>query len=120
MEEIDSRINVYITKQDNSWHERGELPPVGAVCEAHITSENLWVEIEVVAHRDGYVLGWCRNEKCGYHGSEKSDFRPLRTEREKAIDALIDIICAGGYFTRRDGAAREIAERIHDAGMLKQ
>jgi len=48
-----------------------------------------------------------------------SDFRPLRTEREKAIDAVIDIICAGGYFTRRDGAAREIAERIYAAGYRK-
>ena len=73
---------------DSSWYERGELPPVGVVCLGHITSEDKWVETEVVAHRDGYVLGWCSAEKCGYHGNENSDFRPLRTEREKAIDQM--------------------------------
>ena len=75
--------------QDNSWHERGELPPVGVVCLGHITSEDKWVETEVVAHRDGYVLGWCSAEKCGYHGNENSDFRPICTEPEKAIDEMV-------------------------------
>ena len=85
--EMKSESEATINASD--WHKNGELPPVGGVCEAHITSENIWVEIEVVAHKDGFALGWCRNEKCGYHGNERSDFRPLRTEREMAIDEMV-------------------------------
>ena len=100
---------------DNSWHERGEFPPVGVVCMAHITSEDKWVEAEIVAHRDGYALGWCHAEKCGYHGNENSDFRPLRTEREKAIDAACDVICKNGVHDFERG----VITKLYDAGMLK-
>jgi len=103
-----------------SWHERGELPPVGCECEilGAFGHYQEWFPCKIIAEHSGSVFA--ANERSWInvkHGERQ--FRPLRTEREKAIDAVIDIICAGGYFTRRDGAAREIAERIYDAGMLK-
>ena len=105
--------------QDNSWYERSELPPVGCECEAFDSNENKWMRVEVIAIREGYVMMWCRECLRGFQSDDKSRFRPLRTEREKAIDSLIEIICAGGELSKDGSAAREIAERIHDAGVLK-
>ena len=105
--------------QDNSWHERGELPPVGVVCLGHITSEDKWVETEVVAHRDGYVLGWCSAEKCGYHGNENSDFRPLRTEPEKAIDEMVSVILDYDGYMITSATAELVARQLYDAGYRK-
>ena len=34
---------------DNSWHERGELPPVG--CECSAVCDGQWVTVEVLRHR---------------------------------------------------------------------
>ena len=104
---------------DNSWHERGELPPVGVPVE-------LWwggsfaYNCELITRRGHHYVMWNldadRPDAADYMNSQ---FRPLRTEREKAIDALIEIICAGGELSKDGSAAREIAERIYDAGLLK-
>ena len=98
------------------WHERGELPPVG--CECEYKPDNYWVKCKVLFAGDSlYVLGVKEFEICVR--VLDVEFRPLRTEREKAIDSLIEIICAGGELSKDGSAAREIAERIHDAGVLK-
>ena len=73
---------------DNSWHERGELPPVGCKCEVFVGDESKWMHFEVIAIRDGHVLGWCRESSCGFQSNKKYEFRPLRTEREKAEFAI--------------------------------
>ena len=100
----------------SSWYERGELPPVGCVCE--YKPNNDWVKCKVLFAGDSlYVLGVQEFELCVR--VLDVEFRPLRTEREKAIDSLIEIICAGGELSKDGSAAREIAERIHDAGVLK-
>ena len=98
---------------DISWHERGEFPPVGCECEVFVSDENKWMQFEVIAIRDGHALGWCREGSCGFQSNDKSDFRPLRTEREKAIDAACKAIGGVG----EDGLL--IIERIYDAGLLK-
>ena len=99
---------------DNSWHERGEFPPAGCVCEAFVNEENKWVHFEVIAIRDGFVLGWCRESLYGFQSDEKSEFRPLRTEREKAIDEMllaIDHIKEGNFET--------FIGALYDAGYRK-
>ena len=48
-----------------------------------------------------------------------ADFRPLRTEREKVINDLIEIICASGELSKDGSAAHEIAERIYNRMALK-
>jgi hypothetical protein len=77
-------------KQDNRWFERGELPPVGVVCEAYIDYPPQWVEAEIVAHKDGFAIGWCKSVMKGCHGDKASEFRPIRTEREVLISVIID------------------------------
>ena len=112
--------NSYLERHNRTF-DQNQLPRVGAVCLAHITSENKWVEIEVVANRDGYVLGWCVNEKCGYHGNEASDFKPLPTERDKAITHLESLVSNYGEDDDKTLGyiSSEIARRIYDAGYHK-
>ena len=99
---------------DNSWHERGELPPVGCECEVFVSDENKWMHFEVIAIRDGHVLGWCREGSCGFQSNDKSEFRPLRTEREKAIDEMANLIAKSVF-----GSAKCQAEKLYDAGYRK-
>ena len=110
-------------KQDKSWHERGEFPPTGCACEVLYRGE--WVAITVIGiDSDGYCV--FEMPKHMYDGAPYdgiahwASFRPLRTEREKAIEEMAGIICAGGYFTNHDGAAKTIAARIYDAGFHKE
>ena len=99
---------------DNSWHERGEFPPVGCECEVFVSDEKKWMHSEVIAIRDDHVLGWCRERSCGFQSDEKSGFRPIRTEREKAIDEMIlaiDHIKEGNFET--------FIGALYDAGYRK-
>lgn len=84
-------------EQDNSWYERGEFPPAGCECD-FCNSADEWTD-------------WCRSVFVGFDsmgngvvsvfGDDKgtlwisnkpSDFHPLRTEREKAIDELNTLV----------------------------
>ena len=111
--------------QDSSWHERGELPPVG--CECQFFSDGY----------DAEWFDWCifhGKATCGgliiehHHRTSPSrvtvelfdplstNFRPLRTEREKAIDELIVLVGdIEKYPTRRDAIVG-----IIDAGYRKK
>ena len=105
-------------KQDNSWHERGELPPVGGECEALYRGE--WVPVIVIGiDSSGYCVfevPECMNDEPPYDGiREQANFRPLRTEREKAIDDLTDLISACSF-----APVKIQAEKIYDAGYRKE
>ena len=73
--------------QDNSWYERGELPPVGTICKM-IDDKNTWLECEIIAHKNSFCIGWISSRNAPFYTDDKSEFRPLHTEREKAIDEL--------------------------------
>ena len=105
---------------DNSWHERGEFPPVGCECvlvdeigvDGHAGSLYPCVGdvVSVCAHRQtpgGSVIAiftWDPGDDGLRVAASRmpSDFRPLRTEREKAIDDMllaIDHIKEGNFET---------------------
>lgn len=74
--------------QDGSWHECGELPPVG--CECEVFDGDDWVQSFIVGRsRSGDVVVQTRT---GYFEASHAKFRPLRTEREKAIDEMLSVI----------------------------
>ena len=77
-------------KQDNGWFERGELPPVGVVCEAYLDLPPQWIEAEIVAHKDGFAIGWCKSVMKGCHGDKASEFRPVRTERDVLLSIIVE------------------------------
>ena len=115
--------------QGNLWHERGELPPVGAIvtvvndCDTYNISDKsadcIGAECVVMAafERDNgedKVKIVCVMEPTGgCHCFRLPMIRPLRTKREKAIDAACKAIGGVG----EDGLL--IIERIYDAGLLK-
>ena len=101
-------------QQDNSWYERGEFPPVG--CECEVREVNGWIRTFIVGFDgDGYCVyttPWSGD--AGYYNGDNCPerFRPLSTEREKAIDAACEAIgCVVG--------GRLITGLLYDAGMLK-
>ena len=101
---------------DNSWYEREEVPPYGVPVE-------LWwggsfaYNCEFITRRGHHYVMWNldadRPDAADYMNSE---FRPLRTEREKAIDEMVSLV--------RDGLvshemAKEFAIKMFDAGYRK-
>lgn len=96
---------------DNSWHERGELPPVG--CECEYKPVNDWVKCKVLFAGDSiYVLGVREFEICVR--VLDVEFRPLRNEREKAVDEMANLIAKSVF-----GSAKCQAEKLYDAGYRK-
>ena len=108
----------------SSWYDRGELPPVGCECEmkhkcwsgfnrvtvAAITKEYAIVEDDSVIAREQH-----------YHLRDVT-FRPLRAEREKAIDELAASIGDEFKFEGYDlhtRITRSLSEFIYDAGYRK-
>ena len=98
-------------KINTLWHELGEFPPAGTVCEVH---ENEWVETFIIGmDNEGYCVYTTSDPDVGSDGdNDPSSFRPIRTEREKSIDAACEVIgdVIGG---------RLVVERLYDAGLLK-
>ena len=76
---------------DNSWRELGKFPPAGTVCEV---CENEWVETFIIGmDKEGYCVYTTSDPDVGYDGdNDPSSFRPLRTEREKAIEDMSQLM----------------------------
>ena len=98
--------------EGGDWHKNGELPPVGEVCEAYIDYPPQWIETEIVAHKDGFAIGWCKSVMKGCHGDKAHEFRPLRTERDKAINEMMEHCDYLG--------SRDFAGKLFDAGYRKE
>ena len=104
---------------DSSWHDRGELPPVGVPVE-------LWwggsfaYNCEFISNRGNNYVLWNldadRPDSADYMNSE---FRPLRTEREKAIDEMVSVILDYDGYMITSTTAKLVARQLHDAGYHK-
>lgn len=103
-------------KQDNGWFERGELPPVGEACEIH---HKFWADeshhkVKISAITDEYLI--VKYESFEHHYLINDiEFRPIRTEREAAIEDMVSVMSA----TKR--ANFDInAAALYDAGYRKE
>ena len=71
----------------NDWHKRGELPPVGTVCQYTAIKQDSkaaiipghWYRGTIIAYHDGYV--WTSDN--GIRRLSNTKFRPLQTDRER-------------------------------------
>ncbi len=98
-------------KQDNGWFERGELPPVGEVCEilGAFGHYQEWFECKIIAEHNGSVFAANERSWMNVRKGERQ-FRPLRTERDVLIeiikktddtdDRIADAILAAGFSLR--------------------
>ena len=94
--------------QKPAWNGEG-LPPVGCECESKQFAQIDWHKFRVVAIENRYVFGFW-NDKVGvYLDSDHWEFRPLRTEAERAIDEMV----------RLSGVSTGAAKILYDAGYRK-
>lgn len=120
--EVEMKSESEMTINASDWHKNGELPPVGEVC-LYVVSDRCSAEVEITAHAK---LGLCFVE-IGKSGecyvsktAELHRFRPIRTEREKAIDEMVDVICDNGFLSKDGTESKRIANRLLDAGYRKE
>ena len=99
---------------DDSWFTYCKLPPCGIPVE-------LWVggtfayNCEFIAMRGNTYVVWNLDaDKPDCADSLNSEFRPVRTEREKAIDEMADLIAKSVF-----GSAKCQAEKLYEAGYRK-
>ena len=104
--------------QDNSWHEHGELPPVGTICEM-LDDRAAWCECKIIAHEDGACIGWMTSRNSPFYTYDRDEFRPLRTEREKAIDEMVAVILDYDGYMITSATAELVARQLHYAGYHK-
>ena len=100
---------------DSSWYESGKLPPVGVPVELWFGGSFAYNCEFISTRKYDYVLWNLDDDKPDCADSMNSQFRPLRTEREKAIEELNTLVGdIEKYPTWRDAIAA-----IYDAGYRK-
>ena len=107
----------------SDWFDRGELPPVGIECEV-LWDDCEWHKTKIIAHLyidkfnmcPVFTTGWDDTSfvECMPH---YQSFRPLRTEREKAIEEMKQHCPHHGSW---DTVGRIYTESLYDAGYRKQ
>ena len=117
---------------DNSWHERGEFPPVGCECEYNdaawgfedvsvtpMDGDNLTIcaKSKTPLGHECVIFTWVSKNKALLAAAAASPdvFRPLCTEREKAIEEMANLITKSVF-----GSAKCQAEKLYDAGYRKE
>lgn len=104
-------------EQEPQWNGEG-LPPVGTVCEFKRYISVKWLP-GVLSYISDYTAVITLHE-CDDSGRREEvghplafEFRPIRTEREKAIDEMMKVVNHGL-------SSKELVARLYDAGYRKQ
>lgn len=98
-------------KQDNGWYERGDLPQVGTECEIDLGAK--WRKAFVVGHNyTGRIV--VEIDTCDFIVADGCTFRPIRTEREVAIEEMCNVAGLDGLVFGL------VAGELYDAGYRKQ
>lgn len=133
--EVEMKSESEITSKVSDWHKNGGLPPVGEVC--------LWIgrkengdyradlrtgdRVEVIAHykprSDGpmvAVFAFESRESIGRQTDQSiaKCFSPLRTEREKAIDEMVEVLKSAIQDTKT--VHKICASALYNAGYRKE
>lgn len=84
------------------------LPPVGCECEMQ-NDNGQWINVCIIAQFDGFSFGWNYDCRMVYFSDKSDEFRPLRTEAERAIDEIVQL----------SGVSTGAAKILYDAGYRK-
>ena len=99
---------------DDSWFTYCKLPPCGIPIELWFGGSFAY-NCEFIAMRGNTYVVWNLDaDKPDCADSLNSEFRPLRTEREKAIDEMADLIAKSVF-----GSAKCQVEKLYDSGYRK-
>lgn len=118
--EVEMKSESEMTIKAGDWHKNGELPPVGEVCEVLGTCDGkpAWGVGVIVAHTsftDKTEIAIARHDDIfdfGWGGPEV--FRPLRTERDRAIDEMMSVAAENW------GNLQDCCERLYECGYRKE
>lgn len=122
--EVEMESESEVTIKVSDWHKNGELPPVGEVCE--VMHQECWVACEVIAHFKqksatvaAYTVDICNGIK-QLDSCVANQFRPLRSEREKAIDEMVCEFIDHHSDPKGGEHYIRIATKLYDAGYRKE
>ena len=108
----------------NEWFERGELPPVGVRFEAYFERDSVpnW-SAGIVAYKsdEHIILMFDNGDEVHYTASSlarMAKFRPIRTEREKAIEAAA-LVIEINHGSSGSLLYKKYCESLYDAGLLR-
>jgi len=102
----------YVPRPVVSEYDGTELPTIGTICEM-LDGNGIFVMVEIFAAHEGFHHGWSEERVQAYFSDEVNDFRPIKTERERAIDEI-----SAAYFEGARGHMGGIAG-IYEAGFRK-
>jgi hypothetical protein len=98
---------------NNDWHEAGDMPPIGFECESKLIGED-W-GIGRLTYCSSQIIVWRRSTGTEYATRpDARQFRPIKSEREKAIDAAVAVMQETSNATFTD-----MAEALYKAGLLR-
>ena len=90
------------------------LPPVGAEVEAWIENRKVWAKVTVLAVDVDTVVWRNGTDRRSYIGTHVNDTRPLKSDKERAVEAAMKVMpYPGSPSTRTD------LECAYDAGLLR-
>ena len=85
------------------------VPPIGCACEMK-DSKGAWLPVEIIAKNDVFTFGWSYDYRIVIFGDKADEFRPLRTEEEKAREIAVEAITkSAGVF-----AVKSVSEKLYD------
>ena len=101
---------------DNSWCKCGACPPIGVLVELWFGGSFAY-NCEFICMRGRNYIVWNLDaDRPDCADIMNSEFRPIRTEREKAIDDMKSLCAYPGSWC---STFKEFAESLYDAGYRK-
>ena len=133
--EVEMKSESEMTINASDWHKNGELPPVGEVCifdptggECYFNDDELKAkghQVCILAHTkykqssgSVAVFKWDLDECCGVSSANACSFRPLRTERDKAIEEMVKVLKSAIQDTKT--VHKICASALYNAGYRKE
>lgn len=86
----------FVEHVGKTWHEAGELPPVGEKFEM-IDDNNTFIVAESIALRGGFLICWCEDRNKVYYSNIPAEFRPLNAARHNAVQSALKYF--DGFFS---------------------
>lgn len=105
-----------------SWFEAGELPKAGECCEHKFQNPDVsWqiVQVNYISEKHAILTILDDGNECHADSFKAADFRPVRTDKEKAIDAAARVCTGVNIATTTDSLTMKTLNKLYDAGLLR-
>jgi hypothetical protein len=116
---VDSGVYANMIARPTQWRgPQDGLPPVGMEIEAKVWAG--WEGGTVVAIvNDGHIaFAIVQHTNC-WNPYAARELRPIQSDRDRAIEELIDLVSAQGFVSKDGTASKAIAQMVYDAGYRK-